>query len=186
MRLWIRWLVNLVLALVILSLLVLLVVPLYFQERAAVVLSSSMEPALPRGSLAFTMAIEPKEVKIGDIIAFSPEEGSEITTSHRVIEITTTDGQLSFRTKGDANEDADLWPVSADYIRGKVVFHIPYMGRITTYALLYVRTWPGLVFLIALPSLVLVGSAVRGMRRPPNRRQKRLNLLRNRQRRWKR
>ena len=185
MRLWSRWLVNLVLALVILSLLVLLVVPLFFQQRAAVVLSGSMEPALPRGSLAFTMAIEPREVKVGDIIAFSPEEGSEITTSHRVIEIMTTDGELSFQTKGDANEDADLWPVSADYIRGKVIFHSPRLGRITNYALLYVRTWPGLVFLIALPLLVLVGSAVRGMR-PPNRRRKWLDLLHKRQRRWKR
>ena len=186
MRRWIKWLVNTVLVLVILALLLLLVVPLYFQQRAAVVLSSSMEPTLPRGALAFTMAIAPEEVKVGDIIAFSPEEGSDITTSHRVIKIITTDGELSFQTKGDANEDLDPWPVPADYVRGKVVFHIPRLGRITNYALLYVRTWPGLVFLIALPSLILVGSTLGGMYRSSRRRQKRLDWLRKRQQRWKR
>ena len=186
MRRWVRWLVNLVLVLVILALLVLLIVPLYFQQRAAVVLSSSMEPTLPRGALAFTMAIAPEEVKVGDIISFSEEEESDITTSHRVIEIITTDGELSFQTKGDANEDLDPWSVPADYVRGKVVFHIPRLGRITNYALLYVHTWPGLVFLIVLPSLILVGSALGGMYRPSRRRQKRLDLLRKRQRRWKR
>lgn len=186
MGLWARWLVNTVLVLMILALLLLLVVPLYFQERAAVVLSSSMEPALPRGALAFTRAITPEEVKVGDIIAFSPAEDPEVTTSHRVIKIRTTDGELSFQTKGDANEDIDPWPVPADYVRGKVVFHIPRLGRITNYALLYVRTWPGLVFLIVLPSLVIVGGVVHSATQPPNRRQKRLALLRRRQRRWKR
>ncbi len=185
MRLLVRWLVNIVLVLMILALLLLLGVPLYFQERAAVVLSGSMEPALPRGALAFTRAITPEEVKVGDIIAFSPAEDPEVTTSHRVIKIRTTDGELSFQTKGDANEDIDPWPVPADYVRGKVVFHIPRLGRITNYALLYVRTWPGLVFLIALPSLILVGGAIHDVSKPRNRRQKRLDWLRKRQRRWK-
>jgi len=184
-RLLVRWLVNIVLVLMILALLLLLGVPLYFQERAAVVLSGSMEPALPRGALAFTRAITPEEVKVGDIIAFSPAEDPEVTTSHRVIKIRTTDGELSFQTKGDANEDIDPWPVPADYVRGKVVFHIPRLGRITNYALLYVRTWPGLVFLIALPSLILVGGAIHDVSKPRNRRQKRLDWLRKRQRRWK-
>ena len=186
MGLWVNRLINVVLVLAILVLLAMLLLTLYFQQGVAVVLTGSMEPALPRGALAFTQSIEPEKVKVGDIIAFSPEQDPDITTSHRVIEVISADGELSFRTQGDANEDADPWIVPASYIRGKVIFHIPRLGRIVNQALLYVRTLPGLIILVILPSLVIVGGAIRGMYQKRNPRQRRLDLLRKRQRRWKR
>ena len=186
MRLWINRLINVVLVLAILLLLAMLFLTMYFQQRAAVVLTSSMEPALPRGALAFTQSIEPGKVKVGDIIAFSPENDPDITTSHRVVEVVSADGELSFRTKGDANEEADPWLVPADYVQGKVVFHIPRLGRIVNQALTYVRTLPGLILLVVLPSVVIVGNTVRTIFRKRNPRQRRLDLLRKRQRRWKR
>ena len=183
---WLRNLTYAVLVLVILSLLLILVLPVYFQQRAAVVLSPSMEPALPMGALVFAMPVEPEKVRVGDIITFSREEDPDIISSHRVVEVVATDGELSFRTKGDANENVDPFPVPADYVIGKVVFHIPRLGRLLGSALSYVRSWPALVLLVAVPSLVIVGSTIYGINRPPSRRQKRLALLRKRQRRRKR
>lgn len=186
MRLWINRLINIVLVLAILLMLAMLLLTTYFQQGAAVVLTGSMEPALPRGALAFTQSVKPEEIKVGDIIAFSPKNDPDITTSHRVAEIVSADGELSFRTKGDANEEVDPWLIPADYVRGKVVFHIPNLGRIINKALLYVRTLPGLILLIVLPSVVIVGSTFRTISRKRNPRQRRLDLLRKRQRRWRR
>jgi signal peptidase len=185
MGLWINRLINVVLVLAILLLLAMLILTTYFQQRAAVVLTGSMTPALPRGALAFTIPIEPGKVKVGDIIAFSSKQDPDTTTSHRVVEVVINEGEISFRTKGDANEEADPWLVPADYVQGKVVFHIPYLGRIADQALLYVRTMPGLIILVILPSLVIVVGAARGMYLKRNRRQRRLELLRSRRRRWR-
>ncbi len=180
-------LVNILLALVISLLMFILIVPVFFSGRVAVVLTGSMEPTLPQGSLAFTMPVKPKEIEIDDIIVFiRPGTYPEVTTSHRVVEIVSTDGELSFRTKGDANDEPDPSITLAEHVRGRVVFNTPYLGRVMNFTLSYVKNWVGLVLLVALPSLVIVGSAVRGMHRPRSRRQKRLDLLRKRQRRWRR
>lgn len=186
MIVWLRNLTYAVLVLLILALLLILVLPVYFQQRAAVVLSPSMEPALPMGALVFAIPIEPEEVRMGDIITFSREEDPDIVSSHRVVEVVSTNGELSFRTKGDANENIDPYPIAADYVIGKVVFHIPRLGRLLGSALSYIRNWPALVLLVAVPSLIIVGSTVYGIYRPPSRRRKRLALLRKRQRRRKR
>ena len=179
-------LTNMILVLSILILLALLVLPLYFQQKAAVVLSGSMEPALPMGALVFTIDIEPEKIKVGDIVAFRRAEESQFTTSHRVIEVISNNGELSFRTKGDANAEADPRPVPASAIRGKILFSIPRVGYLVNSALSRVRTWPALVFLVAIPSAIVVGSAALGVNQAPSRNQKRRDWLRKRQRRWKR
>ena len=186
MRFWINLLIYAVLTLAISGLLLLLVVPISFEQRAAVVLSGSMEPALPTGSLAFSVPIKPEEVEVGDIIVFSAKEGSDITASHRVVEISSNAEGLSFLTKGDASENVDPFLIPADYVRGKVVYHIPRLGKMITSAHGYVRTWPGLVLLVGLPSLVIVGTTVRDVKRSHNRRDKRLDLVQKRKQRRRR
>ena len=64
MRFWINLVIYTVLTLAISGLLLLLVVPISFEQRAAVVLSGSMEPALPTGSLAFSVPVKPEEVEV--------------------------------------------------------------------------------------------------------------------------
>ena len=121
MRLLTNLLANIILVLSILILLTLLVLPLYFQHKAAVVLSGSMEPAMQIGALAFTIDIEPEKVKVGDIIAFRLSEDSLFTTSHRVIEVMSMDSGLFFRTKGDLTQrnmdDAGLLNAKVDLTR---------------------------------------------------------------------
>jgi signal peptidase len=185
MRLLVRWLSNVVLILAVLLLLIVLIVPLVFAGRVAVVLSASMEPTLPVGALAVIMPVAPEEVEVGDIITFTPYWDPEVTISHRVNEILNEE-RIRFRTKGDANEDVDAWVVPGDEVKGRVVFDIPRLGYLVNYVLRYVRTRQGLIFLVILPSLVVIGGTVHTMIKPPSRRQQRLDLLRKRQRRWKR
>jgi signal peptidase len=141
-----------------------------------------MEPNMPVGSLAITMPVAAEEVRVGDIIAFAPPWDPDVTVSHRVVEV-FNDEEPRFHTKGDASEDIDPWVMPAEYVTGRVVFSIPYMGYVANSALLYVRTWWGLVFLVALPSTLLIGGTVRGVTHSASPREKRMKLYLKRQRR---
>ena len=92
------------------------------------VVSGSMEPAIPVGSLVYIKYVEPKEIIEGDVIAFygSDAEGSIIT--HRVVSNSAAMGE--FITKGDANEENDMNPVTYNQYMGKMVRSIPKIGGI--------------------------------------------------------
>lgn len=91
------------------------------------VISGSMEPEIPVGSVIYVRPVEPEDVENGDIIAFV-QNGSMIT--HRVEENRYVEGE--FITKGDANSKEDMLPVEYDSLEGKVMFHFPVLGRIMT------------------------------------------------------
>lgn len=94
------------------------------------VLSSSMEPAYPVGSLIYIRQIPSEDINVGDAITFVMNEDLLVAT-HRVVEV---DSQaMSFRTKGDANDIVDGAPVHFNNVLGKVVFSIPYLGYVANY-----------------------------------------------------
>ena len=108
----------------------LLVVPGFFGYHMYHVLSGSMDPAMPVGSLIYVSEESPEEVKEEDIIAFfsSVEESGIIT--HRVKKNNIVSG--TFQTKGDANEAEDPMPVPYRNFIGKVVFTVPYLVKALT------------------------------------------------------
>ena len=177
-------LLGTILIVVVLFLLFALVAPLAFEGRMAVVLSNSMEPAMSQKALAINIQVDPEDVEVGDIIAFIPWWDPEVTVSHCVVEIVTDDGELAFQTKGDANEDVDPWLIYPEDITGKVIFSIPYLGYIVNFSLVYIRSWWGFAFLIAVPSIIIIGGTITGVSRSGNRRRKLRQLwLKRRQRR---
>ena len=182
MKRWGKWLSYTILGLAVLFFVFALLMPTVFLGRLAIVRSASMEPAMPAGALALMMPVDPEKVKVGNIIAFDPPWDPEVTVSHRVVEV-RANGELYFVTKGDATEELDPFLISPEHVHGKVVFNIPYLGFATSYAVNYVRTWWGLAFLVALPSMLLIGSAIRGASRSANRRQKRMQSWLKRRRR---
>ena len=168
-----NWLGTIILGLVLLVLMIFMLLPVLFSGRVAVVLSGSMEPIMPVGALAITMPVSPEEIREGDIIAFTTSWTSDITVSHRVVGV-ITDEQLIFRTKGDANEDPDPWVTPAENVTGRVVYNIPHLGYVTDATLSYSRTRWGFAFLVVLPSMLLIGSAIRDATRLGDRRQQRM------------
>ncbi len=108
----------------------LLVLPGFFGCHMYHVLSGSMEPEMPVGSLIYVRNDAPEEAEDGDIIAFygSLEDSGIIT--HRVVKNNVVSG--TFRTKGDANGQEDPLPVPYENYIGRVAFHIPYMGKVLT------------------------------------------------------
>lgn len=91
------------------------------------VLSGSMEPEYPVGSLIYVRSVDPGELKPGDVITYR-QNGTLVT--HRILEV-TSEGR--FRTKGDANNTADASPVAAEQVLGSPVFSIPGLGYVAQF-----------------------------------------------------
>ena len=95
------------------------------------IVSGSMEPEIPVGSVVYVKEAAPEEVQEGDVIAFwrsAPAEGTEegAVVVHRVVTNQIVEGW--FETKGDANTDVDMNKVPYDDLIGCVTYHIPFLG----------------------------------------------------------
>ncbi|MDD3839159.1 MAG: signal peptidase I [Clostridia bacterium] len=95
--------------------------------RMYVVKSGSMSPTIRVGSLILVKGVHYNNIKEGDIITYSGKSSEAVT--HRVVGIENHTG-ISFTTKGDANDTPDPLQVESNRLLGKVVFCIPYIGRI--------------------------------------------------------
>lgn len=95
-----------------------------------IVISGSMEPAIPVGSLVYSKSCDPEELKPDDIIVFFETTGGDTPVTHRVVENKVADEELI--TKGDANEQADIHPVIYPNVQGKVLLHVPKLGYIAS------------------------------------------------------
>lgn len=101
-----------------------IVVPLPFGIKPQMVMSSSMEPVIPEGSIAWiNESFEENDLKIGTIAVYEPTLGIDVL--HRIVE---HDGQ-TYRFKGDNNDAADLTTPIAEQIKGIYLFHIPLIGE---------------------------------------------------------
>ncbi|MGN0492701.1 MAG: signal peptidase I [Acutalibacteraceae bacterium] len=117
------------------------------------VLSGSMEPEYPVGSLLYVKRVDTSELKAGDDITFMLDEDTVAT--HRIIEVIPDEGgagAVRFRTKGIANEYADGGSVHCKNVIGKPVFDIPYLG----YASSFIKEPPGLYIAITGGVIILL------------------------------
>ena len=107
----------------------LIVVPLVFGFERYVITGGSMEPTIHKGAVAFDRVVGVDELKVGDVITFSPPDSSSQVT-HRIVDAQLDDGgRPVFRTRGDANEDDDPWQVSLPGpTQARYSFQIPYLG----------------------------------------------------------
>ncbi len=124
------------------------------------VLSGSMEPTYPVGSLIYVKKVDPSEVQVGDAITFVVNDDLLVAT-HRVVEVkkrttrcqavldengaavTDAAGNPLFEeipldepayyytTKGDANDAVDGAQVYDQNLLGKPVLAIPYLGYLS-------------------------------------------------------
>ena len=107
------------------------VVPAASGSTPYTILTSSMEPGLPPGTLVVVKPIEPTEIRIGTVITYQLESGEAEVVTHRVVEIQSPNlpgGDPSFITKGDANSAPDADPVMTVQLRGAVWYSVPLIG----------------------------------------------------------
>lgn len=91
------------------------------------IISGSMAPEIPIGSIIYVEPVEPVDINPGDVIAFQSGEG---VIAHRVVRNYFVEGEFS--TKGDSNEVEDTARVKYGEVIGIVVRHYPYLGEILT------------------------------------------------------
>ena len=121
------------------------------------VLSGSMEPELPVGSLIYVRAVDPSEVVVGDTITFKLESGTLVT--HEVYEIDAA--AREFKTHGIANVDSqgiispDAAPVPWSSLIGTVVACVPLLGYVNAFV-----TQPPGVFMVIAGVAVVIGVSI--------------------------
>jgi signal peptidase len=138
----------------------LMVLPILLGYERYVIVSGSMEPTIPVGSIVYDEVVPVEELEVGDVITFVPPPEYDISdpVTHRIHSITVagenseTPGERIIRTKGDANEKVDPWQMILDRPeQARVAHHIPYVGYV--YMALS-KPWVQLL-VIGLPALAL-------------------------------
>ena len=150
-QIW-NWLTTvLVVAVVILAML--LVGARLFGLQVFTVLSGSMEPTYPVGSLIYVKDVDPYELQDGDVITFLLDEDTVAT--HRIVGVVPDEADptvIRFRTKGDANNAEDGTLVHYKNVIGSPVFMIPKLGYVAS----YIQKPPGLYIAISVSAVLLM------------------------------
>ncbi len=126
-------------------------------ERALVVLSGSMTPLMLVGDLIIVEAISPDELTVGEVIAFKDPGGKDTFVTHRIINIKEGEERV-FKTKGDANEEEDLFEVPASDVAGKLVFLIPFAGYLPEAS----KNKTIFLFTIIIPAAIIILDEIKG------------------------
>lgn len=101
-----------------------------FPVYPSVVLTGSMEPLIYPGDVVLIQKISAEKdinnLTEGEVINF---KRGRITITHRIMAVTRDEaGNLSFQTKGDNNDSADVQPVLPNDIKGTVKHTVPKVG----------------------------------------------------------
>jgi signal peptidase len=97
-----------------------------------VVLTDSMRPAMPPGTLVVVKPVSPTDIGIGSVVTYQLRSGEPTVVTHRVVAVgIDEDGDRIFRTQGDANDTPDAGWVRAVQIRGERWYSVPYLGHLS-------------------------------------------------------
>lgn len=124
----------------------------FFGNQALIVRSGSMEPTIGTGSV---IVVRPEEFgfyKVGDIIAFRSQTNSNTIITHRITSVEAKPEGVSYKTKGDANEEVDNWTVPAHNVLGRSYFTVPEAGKLLAFA----KSKTGMAGLIAFPAAIVI------------------------------
>lgn len=110
---------------------VLIVIPKASGSTPLTVLTQSMEPTLPPGTLLVVKPTPLEDIRIGDVVTYQIVSGQPAVISHRVVAVeSSSDGARTFVLKGDNNAEPDSSPVTAAQVRGVVWYSIPEVGYV--------------------------------------------------------
>lgn len=123
-----------------------------FDYHLFVVQSGSMTPSIGIGSVVVTK--KSADYKKNEVISFFRKEGSIVT--HRIVDIFERDGDILYKTKGDANVGEDIFSVRKSQIFGKVIISIPFIGYLVAFA----KTKIGIIILVLIPAIWIISEEI--------------------------
>jgi len=138
------------------------------------ILTGSMSPTLPPGTLVVVKPTPVEQIGIGDVLTFQLESGKPTLVTHRVVArtIDSASGEMRFTTQGDANDTADADPVMPVQIKGTVWYAVPWLGWANQAVNGEARAWvvPGIATALFAYAAWMVISGVRERRQRSARR----------------
>lgn len=135
---------------------VVILIPLVTGSTPMTVLTSSMEPTLPPGTLIVVKPVDTDELARGDVITYQIESGKPDVVTHRIVSILVgSDGSRAFITKGDNNDVADALAVQPVQVRGTVWYSVPWLGHVNMLINGEARAW--LVPMVAIALFLYAG-----------------------------
>jgi signal peptidase len=114
------------------------------------VVTGSMQPTIPIGSLVVTESLPAGQLQVGDIMVFPNPNDTKLTIVHRIVWLShDQSGDVLVKTKGDYNALPDQWTLkrAANADADKVIEILPGAGTAAGY--LQTIGFAGLVLLIA-------------------------------------
>jgi signal peptidase len=98
-----------------------------------VILTGSMRPSLPPGTLVVTRPVGTVLPGIGSVVTYQRASGEPTVVTHRVVaQGVSATGEQVVRTQGDANPVPDPGWVRPVQLRGERWYDVPYLGYVTT------------------------------------------------------
>jgi signal peptidase I len=147
---------------------ILVIVPKASGATPLTVLTQSMEPLYPPGTLLFVRPVKQADIKIGDVITYQIQSGKPAVISHRVIAINNpADGTRTFVLKGDNNSDPDPAAVIPAQIKGRLWYSVPLLGWVSNLVNGPSRSWMVdlvAVALFAYAAYMIIGGVVAASR----------------------
>ena len=131
-----------------------------FGFQAFTVLSGSMEPNYPVGSMIYVQPKDYKTLQIGDTISFVANESGTVVT-HRIVDIAIDEKDANvwrFKTKGDANDTADAKLVHYKNVIGTPIITIPLIGFVAH----NIQQPPGIYITLVVGTLLLAWTFLPG------------------------
>jgi signal peptidase I len=126
------------------------------------VLTGSMAPTYPVGSLLVIGQIDAADVEAGMAIVFDDPGEPGRLVAHRVV-ATTAGTAVAFTTQGDANPSPDPNPVTARLVRGRVLWSVSQLGTAMEWL-----QWPrSFLVLVVFPLGLLAYLELRGRAQRP-------------------
>lgn len=143
---------------------ILVILPRIVGATPYTILTGSMVPNLPPGTVVVDRTTAFSAIRNGDIVTYQLRSGDPEVVTHRVIaKNVESDGTPTLTTKGDANPTADFAPVVAKQVRGVVWYAVPYIGYVGAFGgsdqrALAARIVGGLLLLYAAWVLITAGA----------------------------
>lgn len=108
------------------------VIPAASGSTPYTILTTSMEPTYPPGTLIIVKPTDPQAIHVGDVVTYQVKSDEPEVITHRVIQIVHSsdpDVELRFVTQGDNNGSPD-GEIRAVQIRGVLWYAVPWIGYI--------------------------------------------------------
>ena len=128
--------------------------------RTFTVMSGSMDPEYPVGSLIYVKPVDYQDLKVGDVISYVASDDKTVVT-HRIvdIEVDKVDSSVRrFKTQGDANNSADSKSVHYRNVLGTPIIVVPFIG----YIAYNIQQPPGIYIALVVGTLLLAWTFLPG------------------------